>query len=72
MKTAYSHQKSYANNRTRDLEFVEGDKVSLNISPMKGVVRFGRKGKLSPRYVGPYEFFKGLVTFPMNLNYLVN
>ena len=37
------------------MEFEEGDKVYLEISPMKGVVRFGNKGKLSPPYVGPYE-----------------
>ena len=40
------------------MEFEEGDKVYLKISPMKGVVRFGKKGKLSPRYVGPYEILK--------------
>ena len=51
---AYSRQKSYADNRRNDLEFEEGDKVYLKISPMKGVVRFGKKGKLIPRYVGPY------------------
>ena len=39
----------------RELEFEEGDKVYLKISPMKGVMRFGKKGKLSPRYMGPYE-----------------
>ena len=53
LKKAYSLQKSYANHRIRDLEFAEGDKVYLKIWPMKGVVRFGKKGKLSPRYVGP-------------------
>ena len=38
----------------RDLEFEEGAKVYLKISPMKGVVRFGKKGKLIPRYISPY------------------
>ncbi|KAH0639227.1 hypothetical protein KY285_035813 [Solanum tuberosum] len=42
----------------RDLEFEVGDWVFLKISPMKGVMRFGKKGKLSPRYVGPYEILK--------------
>ena len=42
----------------RDLEFEEGDKVYLKIKPMKGVIRFGKKGKLSPCYVGPYEFYQ--------------
>ncbi|XP_069154571.1 uncharacterized protein [Solanum lycopersicum] len=51
-------QKSYANNRKRPLEFYVGDKVYLKIFSMKGVMRFGRKGKLSPRYVGPYEILQ--------------
>jgi hypothetical protein len=56
--TAQSRQKSYADNRRRPLEFMEGDKVFLKVSPMKGVMRFGKKGKLSPRYVGPYEILE--------------
>ena len=40
------------------MEFEEGDKVYLKISPMKGVVRYGKKGKLSPCYVGPYEIIQ--------------
>ena len=48
LQTAYSRQKSYADHRRRDLEFEEGDKVHLKISTMKGVVRFGKKRKLSP------------------------
>ena len=63
---AYSRQKSYANHRRRDLEFEKGDKVHSKISPMKGVVRFGKKEKLSPRYVGPYEICKGLVRLLIN------
>ena len=55
---AQSQQKSYANNRKRHLEFEVRDCVYLKISPMKGVMMFGNNGKLSPRYVGPYEFFK--------------
>ena len=43
LKMAYSQQKSYADHRRRDLEFEEGDKVYLKISPMKGVERFGKK-----------------------------
>ncbi|WP_353806151.1 hypothetical protein, partial [Acinetobacter baumannii] len=45
LQMAYSLQKSYADHRRRDLEFKEGNKVYLKISPMKGVVRFGKKGK---------------------------
>ena len=54
LKTTYS-QKSNANNRRRDFEFEIGDWVYLKISPMKGVMRFCKKEKLSPRYVGPYK-----------------
>ncbi|XP_072986655.1 uncharacterized protein [Typha latifolia] len=55
MKVAQSRQKSYADNRRRDLEFQVGDKVFLRVSPWKGVFHFGKKGKLSSRYIGPYE-----------------
>ncbi|KAI5349880.1 hypothetical protein L3X38_002771 [Prunus dulcis] len=55
LKTAQDRQKSYANNRRKDLQFEVGDWVFLKLSPWKGVVRFGRRGKLSPRYIGPYE-----------------
>jgi hypothetical protein len=54
MLTAQSRQKSYADVRRRDLEFATGDEVLLKVSPTKGIVRFGIKGKLSPRYIGPY------------------
>ena len=53
IKTAQSRQKSYADDRRRDLEFAVGDRVFLKISPWKGIMRFGKKGKLSPRYIGP-------------------
>ena len=55
LKIAQDRHKSYANNRMRDLEFQVGDQVFMRISPWKGVLRFGKKGKLSPRYMGPYE-----------------
>ena len=55
LKVARSRQKSYADNRRRPLEFSVGDHVLLKVSPWKGVVRFGKKGKLAPRYVGPFE-----------------
>ena len=54
MLAAQSRQKSYADVRRRDLEFEEGDEVLFRVSPTKGVVRFGTKGKLSPRYIGPF------------------
>ena len=53
LKIAQDRQRSYADNRHRDLEFVVGDMVFLRISPWKGVLRFGKRGKLSPRYIGP-------------------
>ncbi|KAA0051715.1 pol protein [Cucumis melo var. makuwa] len=55
MHTAQSRQKSYADVRRKDLEFDVGDKVFLKVAPMKGVLRFETRGKLSPRFVGPFE-----------------
>jgi hypothetical protein len=50
-----SQQKSYANNWRRALEFKVGDCVFLKISPMREMMRFGKKGKLSPRSIGLFE-----------------
>ncbi|GJV44708.1 putative reverse transcriptase domain-containing protein [Tanacetum coccineum] len=55
LKTARDHQKCYADNRRKPLEFSVGDKVLLKVSPRKGMVRFGKRSKLSPRYVGPFK-----------------
>ncbi|KAK6151777.1 hypothetical protein DH2020_014412 [Rehmannia glutinosa] len=55
METAQSRQKSYSDQRRRMLEFSVGDQVFLKVTPMKGVMRFGRKGKLSPRYIGSFH-----------------
>ncbi|XP_073019365.1 uncharacterized protein [Primulina eburnea] len=55
MKTAQTRHKSYADNRRRPLEFEVGDHVFVKITPLKGIMRFGRKGKLSPRFIGPFE-----------------
>ncbi|GJZ14405.1 putative reverse transcriptase domain-containing protein [Tanacetum coccineum] len=52
---ARSRQKSYADKRLKPLEFEVGDMVLLKVSPWKGVVRFGKRGKLSPRYIGPFK-----------------
>ena len=56
MLTAQSRQKSYADVKRRDLEFSVGDEVLLKVSPTKGVVRFGTRGKLSPRYIGALAY----------------
>jgi hypothetical protein len=55
LKAAQSRQKSYADRRRKPLQFQVGDYVYLRVSPTKGVQRFGIKGKLAPRYVGPFE-----------------
>jgi hypothetical protein len=55
LKAARSHQKSYANKQRRDLSFKVGDFVYLKVSPMRGTKRLKVKGKLEPRYVGPFH-----------------
>ena len=54
LKTAFSRQKSYADPKRKDVSFSVGDLVFLKVSPMKGVMRFGKKGKLAPRYIEPF------------------
>ena len=58
MKEAQDRQKSYADVRRTDLQFQTGDKVFLKVSPSKGITRFGVKGKLKPRFIGPYEILE--------------
>ncbi|GJW55363.1 putative reverse transcriptase domain-containing protein [Tanacetum coccineum] len=55
LKTTRDRQKSYADKRRKHLEFEVGDHVMLKVVPWKGVVRFGKKGKLAPRFVGPFD-----------------
>ena len=66
---AQSQQKSYADRRRRPLEFEVGDHVFLKVMPKKGVVRFGKRGKLSPRYIRPFEILKrvGIVSYRLAL-----
>nr|GEW41919.1 hypothetical protein [Tanacetum cinerariifolium] len=56
--TIHSHQKSYADVRRRPLEFNVGDKVMLKVSPWKGVIRFEKRRKLSPRFIGPFKILE--------------
>ncbi|KZV37994.1 hypothetical protein F511_30281 [Dorcoceras hygrometricum] len=67
MKTTQSRQKSYADSHRRDLNFEIGDHVFLKVAPMKGVMRFGRKGKLSPRFVGPFQILEKIGTLAYRL-----
>ncbi|GJS09604.1 putative reverse transcriptase domain-containing protein [Tanacetum coccineum] len=58
MQAARDRQKSYADKRHRPLEFEVGDKVMLKVAPWKGVIRFGKRGKLNPRYIGPFQIIE--------------
>ena len=55
LKVATDRQKSYADMKRKDIRYEIGEKVFLKVSPWKKVMKFGRKGKLSPRFIGPYE-----------------
>jgi hypothetical protein len=69
LKVAQSRQKSYADKRRRDLSFEVGDFVYLMVSAMRGTRRFKVKGKLAPRYVGPFKIVdrRGEVTYQLEL-----
>ncbi|GKC18079.1 hypothetical protein Tco_1014861, partial [Tanacetum coccineum] len=69
LKVARDRQKSYDDNRRKPLEFNVCDKVLLKVSPRKGVVHFGKRSKLSPRYVGPFEIVErvGPVAYRLRL-----
>ena len=67
--TAQSRQKSYADVRRRPLEFGVGDHVFLKVMPKRGVVRFGKHGKLSPRFIGPFEVLERIGVVPYNWLY---
>jgi hypothetical protein len=69
LKAPKSCQKNYANKRCRPLEFEVGDHMYIRVSPMKVVKRFGMKGKLAPRYIGPFPILEkcGTVAYKLDL-----
>ncbi|GJV20521.1 putative reverse transcriptase domain-containing protein [Tanacetum coccineum] len=69
IQAARDRQKSYTDLKRKPMEFQVGDRVMLKVSPWKGVVRFGKRGKLNPRYVGPFEVLEkvGSVAYKLEL-----
>ena len=69
MRAAQDRQKSYADTRRRDLQFEVGDMVFLKVAPWRGVIRFRQRGKLAPRYIGPYRVLErvGPVAYRLEL-----
>ncbi|GKC89586.1 putative reverse transcriptase domain-containing protein [Tanacetum coccineum] len=67
IQAARDKQKSYADRRRKPLEFEVGDKVMLKVSPWKGVIRFGKRGKLYPRYIGPFKILDRVGTLAYRL-----
>ena len=69
LKAIRDRQKNYAESRRKPLELQVGDKVLLKVSPWKGLLRFGKKGKLSPRFIGPFEILArvGPVAYKLDL-----
>ncbi|GKF22074.1 putative reverse transcriptase domain-containing protein [Tanacetum coccineum] len=74
LKVVRDCQKSYIDKRRKPLKFSVCDYVLLKVSPWKGVVRFGKKGKLAPRFVGPFEIIKkvGYVAYRLDLREELN
>ncbi|GKF53026.1 putative reverse transcriptase domain-containing protein [Tanacetum coccineum] len=69
IQAARDRQKSYADRRRKLIEFEVGDKVMFKVSPWKGVIRFGKRGKLNPRYIGPFKILAkvGMVAYRLEL-----
>nr|GEV82458.1 putative reverse transcriptase domain-containing protein [Tanacetum cinerariifolium] len=67
IQDACDRQKSYTDRRRKPLEFQVGDKVMLKVSPWKRVIRFGKRGKLNPRYIGPFKILAKVGTIAYQL-----
>ncbi|GKD50758.1 putative reverse transcriptase domain-containing protein, partial [Tanacetum coccineum] len=67
IQAARDRQKSYVDRRRKPLEFKVGDKVMLKVSPWKGVIHFGKHGKLNPRYIGPFRIISKVGTLAYRL-----
>ncbi|GKC73093.1 hypothetical protein Tco_1118976, partial [Tanacetum coccineum] len=67
VQAAHDRQKSYADLKRKLMEFQVGDRVMLKVSPWKGVVRFRKRGKLNPRYVGPFKVLEKFRVVAYNL-----
>jgi hypothetical protein len=69
LRVAQSRQKSYADGKRRYVSFQEGDYVYLKVSPIRGLRRFKVKGKLSPRFIGPFQILQrvGEVAYRLDL-----
>ncbi|GJY85862.1 hypothetical protein Tco_0499888 [Tanacetum coccineum] len=78
MQATCDRQKSYADLKHKPMKFQVGDRVMLKVSPWKGVVRFGKRGKLNPRYVGPFKVLEKVgsvaykLEFPQELSRVHN
>nr|GEX44501.1 putative reverse transcriptase domain-containing protein [Tanacetum cinerariifolium] len=70
VQSAHDRQNSYADVRRKSLKFQLGDKVMLKVSPWKGVIRFGKRGKLNPRYIRPFKIIAkvGTVAYQLELS----
>nr|GEW95648.1 putative reverse transcriptase domain-containing protein [Tanacetum cinerariifolium] len=68
MQATRDRKKSYADLKHKPMEFQVEDKVMLKVSPWKGVVRFGKRGKLNPRYVGPFKVMESVGDFTYKLD----